>query len=213
MAQKLGAATKDAEFLQLIPFWGGRLLDYVGADIYVNNQGFRFVNEAVSWRDVSNAILGQDKQEMWAITDSQSKKGASLGVKLMNGTVKKASTIKEMAKAMGVPIQNLEETIRSYNKFAAEGMDPIFDKKVFTQQINQPPFYFGKEKLAVHFCCGGIKLNKNAEVVKLDGSIIPGLYVCGEASGGPHGHDRLGGVALTSAFVFGRIAGKNTAII
>lgn len=150
---------------------------------------------------------------MWAITDSQSKKGANLGVKLMNGTVKKASTIKEMAKAMGVPIQNLEETIRSYNKFAAEGMDPIFDKKVFTQQINQPPFYFGKEKLAVHFCCGGIKLNKNAEVVKLDGSIIPGLYVCGEASGGPHGHDRLGGVALTSAFVFGRIAGKNAAII
>ena len=56
---------------------------------------------------------------MWAITDSQSKKGASLGVKLMNGTVKKASTIKEMAKAMGVPIQNLEETIRSYNKFSA----------------------------------------------------------------------------------------------
>ncbi len=209
MAQKLGAATKDAEFLQLIPFWGARLLDYVGADIYVNNQGFRFVNEAASWRDVSNAILEQDKREMWAITDSQSKKGASLGVKLMNGTVKKASTIKEMAKAMGVPIQNLEETIRSYNKFSAEGMDPIFGKKVFTQQINQPPFYFGKEKLAVHFCCGGIKLNKNAEVVKLDGSIIPGLYVCGEASGGPHGHDRLGGVALTSAFVFGRIAGRN----
>ncbi|HAI62555.1 MAG TPA: flavocytochrome c [Parasutterella excrementihominis] len=209
MAQKLGAATKDAEFLQLIPFWGGRLLDYVGADIYVNNQGFRFVNEAASWRDVSNAILEQDKREMWAITDSQSKKGASLGVKLMNGTVKKASTIKEMAKAMGVPIQNLEETIRSYNKFSAEGMDPIFGKKVFTQQINQPPFYFGKEKLAVHFCCGGIKLNKNAEVVKLDGSIIPGLYVCGEASSGPHGHDRLGGVALTSAFVFGRIAGRN----
>lgn len=77
----------------------GRLLDYVGADIYVNNQGFRFVNEAASWRDVSNAILEQDKREMWAITDSQSKKGASLGVKLMNGTVKKASTIKEMAKA------------------------------------------------------------------------------------------------------------------
>lgn len=78
MAQKLGAATKDAEFLQLIPFWGGRLLDYVGADIYVNNQGFRFVNEAASWRDVSNAILEQDKREMWAITDSQSKKEPAL---------------------------------------------------------------------------------------------------------------------------------------
>ena len=209
MACKLGAATKDAEYLQLIPFWGGRLLDYVGGDIFVNNQGLRFVNEAASWREVSNAILEQDKREMWAITDSQSKKGASLGVKLMNGTVKKSSSIKEMAEVMGVPAQNLEETIQNYNKYAGEGLDPFFGKKVFTQKIEQPPFYFGKEKLAVHFCCGGIKLNKNAEVVKLDGSIIPGLYVCGEASGGPHGHDRLGGVALTSAFVFGRIAGRN----
>lgn len=60
----------------------------------------------------------------------------------------------------------------------------------------------------MHFCCGGIKLNKNAEVVTTSGGIIPGLYVCGEASGGPHGHDRMGGVALMSAFVFGRIAGK-----
>lgn len=212
MACKLGAATKDAEYLQLIPFWGGRLLDYVGGDIFVNNQGLRFVNEAASWREVSNAILEQDKREMWAITDSQSKKGASLGVKLMNGTVKKSSSIKEMAEVMGVPAQNLEETIQNYNKYAGEGLDPFFGKKVFTQKIEQPPFYFGKEKLAVHFCCGGIKLNKNAEVVKTDGSTIPGLYVCGEASGGPHGHDRLGGVALTSAFVFGRIAGKNAAI-
>ena len=212
MACKLGAATKDAEYLQLIPFWGGRLLDYVGGDIFVNNQGLRFVNEAASWREVSNAILEQDKREMWAITDSQSKKGASLGVKLMNGTVKKSSSIKEMAEVMGVPAQNLEETIQNYNKYAGEGLDPFFGKKVFTQKIEQPPFYFGKEKLAVHFCCGGIKLNKNAEVVKTDGSTIPGLYVCGEASGGPHGHDRLGGVALTSAFVFGGIAGKNAAI-
>ena len=39
MAQKLGAATKDAEFLQLIPFWGGRLLDYVGADITSTTKG------------------------------------------------------------------------------------------------------------------------------------------------------------------------------
>lgn len=48
MAQKLGAATKDAEYLQLIPFWGGRLLDYVGGDIYVNTVGQRFVNEGRS---------------------------------------------------------------------------------------------------------------------------------------------------------------------
>lgn len=208
MAQKLGAATKDAEYLQLIPFWGGRLLDYVGGDIYVNTVGRRFVNEGSSWKEVSEAILEQPDREMWAITDSQSQKGASLGIKLMNKVIKKADTVEEMAAQMKVPKKILKETLETYNRYAKEGKDPLFGKTQFTQTIDRPPYYFGKEKLGVHFCCGGIKLNKNAEVVPTSGGIIPGLYVCGEASGGPHGHDRMGGVALMSAFVFGRIAGK-----
>lgn len=63
MAQRIGAATKDAEYLQLIPFWGGRLLDYVGGDIYVNTVGKRFVNEGGSWKEVSEAILKQPERE------------------------------------------------------------------------------------------------------------------------------------------------------
>lgn len=208
MAQKLGAAIKDAEYLQLIPFWGGRLLDYVGGDIYVNTVGRRFVNEGGSWKEVSEAILQQPKREMWAITDSQSQKGASLGIKLMNKVIKKADSVEEMASQMKVPRKILKETLETYNQYAREGKDPLFGKNQFTQTIDRPPYYFGKERLGVHFCCGGIKLNKNAEVVKTSGEIIPGLYVCGEASGGPHGHDRMGGVALMSAFVFGRIAGR-----
>ena len=208
MAQRIGAATKDAEYLQLIPFWGGRLLDYVGGDIYVNTVGKRFVNEGGSWKEVSEAILKQPEREIWAITDSQSQKGASLGIKLMNKVISKADSIEEMAVQMKVPKKILKETLETYNHYASEGKDPLFGKALFTQTIDRPPYYFGKEKLGVHFCCVGIKLNKNAEVVSTSGSILPGLYVCGEASGGPHGHDRMGGVALMSAFVFGRIAGK-----
>lgn len=66
-------------------------------------------------------------------------------MKLMNGTVKKASTIKEMAKAMGVPIQNLEETIRSYNKFSAEGMDPIFGKRFLLNKLINRLFISAKK--------------------------------------------------------------------
>ncbi|WP_277040889.1 FAD-dependent oxidoreductase [Turicimonas muris] len=207
MAQKIGAATKDVEYLQLIPFWGGRLLDYVGGDIYVNIIGKRFVNEAASWKEVSDAILLQPQREIWAITDAQSQKGASLGIKLINKVIKKANSIEEMASEMKISPQTLRQTIDFYNQNAKKGKDPIFGKNIFTQTIDRPPYYFGKEKLGVHFCCGGIKFNQLAEVVKTDGDIIPGLYVCGEASGGPHGHDRLGGVALMSAFVFGKIAG------
>lgn len=87
--------------------------------------------------------------------------------------------------------------------------DPLFHKNSILQTISKPPFYFGLEKLCVHFCCGGVRFNENAQVINKEAKAIPGLYVCGEASGGPHGHDRMGGVALTSAFVFGKIAGQH----
>ena len=37
MAEKLGAQTVDMDAIQLIPLRGGRLLNYVGGDIYVDS--------------------------------------------------------------------------------------------------------------------------------------------------------------------------------
>ena len=125
MAQRIGAATKDAEYLQLIPFWGGRLLDYVGGDIYVNTVGKRFVNEGGSWKEVSEAILKQPEREIWAITDSQSQKGASLGIKLMNKVIRKADSIEEMAVQMKVPKKILKETLETYNHYATQNLGPV----------------------------------------------------------------------------------------
>lgn len=209
MTEPLGAALKDVEYIQLIPFWGGRLLDYVGGDIFVNKLGKRFVSESAPWKEISEAVLRQPDREMWAITDSQSRKGASLGIKLMNGVVHKADSVREMADVMKVNPDILESTLDLYNRFAVLKEDPLFHKNSILQTISKPPFYFGLEKLCVHFCCGGVRFNENAQVTNAEAKAIPGLYVCGEASGGPHGHDRMGGVALTSAFVFGKIAGQH----
>ena len=54
---------------------------------------------------------------------------------------------------------------------------------------------------------GGVKINTNTEVLKEDGSAIPGLFAAGEVTGGVHGANRLGGNAVTDIVVFGRIAG------
>ena len=45
------------------------------------------------------------------------------------------------------------------------------------------------------------------EVLKADGSVIPGLFAAGEVTGGVHGANRLGGNAVADFTVFGRIAG------
>lgn len=75
------------------PFWGGRLLDYQGADIYVDKRGQRFVNENSPWNVISNAILSLPEKRCWVITDDRSFKGRQLGVKLINGVVKKSHSI------------------------------------------------------------------------------------------------------------------------
>lgn len=56
-----------------------------------------------------------------------------------------------------------------------------------------------------HAANGGIKIDKTAYTG------AEGLYACGEATGGMHGADRIGGLSSANGIVFGRIAGASAA--
>ena len=58
----------------------------------------------------------------------------------------------------------------------------------------------------LHYQNGGLKDNAECETV------VPGLYVAGEVTGGLHGENRLMGNSLMDLVVFGRTAGRNAAI-
>ena len=126
----------------------------------------------------------------------------------MFGVVRSAGSIEEMAQGMGVDPATLAQTLERYNKFAAAGNDADFGKTMFTQQINKPPYYYGQERLYVHYCCGGLAIDEFARVLRTDGTPIEGLFAAGEVTGGIHGRDRLGGCSITDCLVFGRIAGR-----
>jgi len=57
----------------------------------------------------------------------------------------------------------------------------------------------------VHFVMGGAAIDERC------GTNVPGLFAAGEAAGGVHGANRLGGNALTEAVVFGALAGQMAA--
>merc|ERR1719284_1954041 len=59
----------------------------------------------------------------------------------------------------------------------------------------------------IHYCMGGLECTVDAECIDSSGT-IPGLYVAGEAAGGIHGNNRLGGNSLLDCVVYGRVAGK-----
>ncbi len=53
-----------------------------------------------------------------------------------------------------------------------------------------------------HYFMGGVRVNPETQA-----STVPGLFACGEAAGGMHGSNRLGGNSLSDLVVFGRRAG------
>ena len=91
--------------------------------------------------------------------------------------------------ATGVPEEKWQGAYKPYlNRYLACGID-----------LRKEPVEIAP---AAHTTCGGVRIDENCL------SEVPGLIVCGEAAGGLHGANRLGGNAGLETMVFGRIAGK-----
>ena len=57
-----------------------------------------------------------------------------------------------------------------------------------------------------HYFMGGIKVDAETSMTTVDG-----LFACGEAAGGMHGANRLGGNSLSDLLVFGNLSGIQSA--
>merc|ERR1712187_47173 len=76
-------------------------------------------------------------------------------------------------------------------------------------KVPDEPFYVAIITPVIHYCMGGLLTTPDGEVVgKKSSKALPGLYVAGEAAGGVHGNNRLGGNSLLDCVVFGRVAGR-----
>jgi fumarate reductase flavoprotein subunit len=100
----------------------------------------------------------------------------------------------------------LTATVARYNSLVAAGKgDTDFGKTPFLYQINTPPYYAAFSSPTVRDWYTGIRINTTAQVIDLDGNVIPRLYGAGESCGGFTMH------GLTKCFIFGLIAGRGAA--
>lgn len=211
LAQSLGAAWVNMDAIVMLAYWGGRMLDYQGAELYIDSEGHRFVDETAGWSRIAAEIGKLPTRSMFVITDARSVKGTNVGAKISAGRIHRAASIAEMARGMDIPAYELQRTIRNYNEHARTKTPDEFGRRVFAQTIEEPPFYWGQERLMIHATLGGLKTDRSAHVKREDGSVIEGLFVAGEVAGGIWGRDRLGGTGLLQALVLGRAAGKSAA--
>merc|ERR1711862_589943 len=75
------------------------------------------------------------------------------------------------------------------------------------KDVPTQPFYVAIITPVIHYCMGGLVTTPDGECVK-NGKKLDGLFVAGEAAGGVHGNNRLGGNSLLDCVVFGRVAGR-----
>lgn len=211
MAEAVGARLRDMDAVMAIPYWGGRVLDYTGAEIFLDDTGRRFVDETATWSAIFEKLSQTETSSFWVVTDERSRKSETFAGKFASGVVRSAPDLASLAREMKVDRAVLEETFRQYNAAALSGEDRAFGRTRFMQTIEEPPFYFGRERFDIHYCCGGIAITADAQALSEAGRPIPGLFAAGETTGGVHGRFRLGGNGLTDAFVFGRIAGESAA--
>ena len=215
MATAIGAGTVDMDQIQIHPTVEANTAALIteglrgdGA-VLINAEGKRFIDEVGTRDVVSAAEIAQTGSYSWLVVDQAMVDASSV----IQGYIKKGYTVtgetyEELGKAMGVDEAAFAETMNTWNGYVDAKNDPDFGRTSFANKLDTAPYYAIKVTAGVHHTMGGLKINTNTEVLKADGSVIPGLFAAGEVTGGVHGANRLGGNAVADFTVFGRIAGK-----
>jgi len=134
---------------------------------------------------------------------------------IAKGTVKKAGSLAELAKQVGIS-PKLEATIARYNEQAAAKNDADFNKLPGNLwPLTTPPYYAAEVRPVILVVTGaGLCIDEHARVLNAKGQPIPGLYAAGETTGNIFGRNYVGsGYAITNCITYGRIAGREAAAL
>ena len=193
--------------------------------IWVNKYGQRFVNEGAHYAYVMRAVFDQEQHIAWAIFDEGVKElgGAAIGgiwgawsddlsEEIASGKVKTGDSLSALASAIRVNGEQLEATVGKWNGDMAKGQDTLFRKDYGLVALDRSAYYATLITEVNLGSCGGLKINTEAQVVDVNGEVIPRLYAGGMAAGGFIGPYYPGsGTAINSTVCFGRISGVNAA--
>ncbi len=198
--------------------------------IMVNAEGRRFVDEGADFRTFTygkygRVILDQTGQFAWQIFDSKVLHLLRDEYRIKRVTKAKAQTLEELAgKLDDVDPKGFLAEVHAYN--AAIQTDIPFNPSVkdgrgtrglaieksnWANTIDTPPFEAYAVTCGITFTFGGLRVDTQGRVQGADDAPIPGLYCAGELLGGLFYFNYPAGSGLTSAAVFGRIAGTSAA--
>jgi tricarballylate dehydrogenase len=200
-------------------------LDSLPFGIVVNKHGQRFYDEGEDAWPKRYAIWGrliasQPEQIAFSIVDAKATRCFMPSV----FPPVAASSIRDLAVALGLPAERLDETVRAFNRAVrpgsfdhtrlddcrTEGLAP--NKTHWAQRLDTPPFWGYPLRPGITFTYLGVKVDDRARVLMADGLPARNIYAAGEIMAGNilrRGY--IAGIGMTIGTVFGRIAGEQSA--
>ena len=228
ISMKIGAKLIDMDKVQVHPtgfvdmknefekkkLLAPELLRGVGG-ILVNQTGNRFCNE-LGTRDYvteqilancekkTNRIVEQYEAFMLINQEGVDNYGNNINFYIKKGLLSSYENFTAFGNAFNISENTLKKTIQQYNMNYDNNIDE-FNKTIFPLKFNyNSTIYVGIVSPSIHYTMGGVKINRDGEVINTEGNVIKGLYGAGEVTGGVHGGNRLGGNSLLECAVFGK---------
>ena len=184
--------------------------------IFVNEGAQRFINEDCYHGRVSRTMVDQPGNKVWLLVDNAIFRKPLDLARINIAAV--GETWEEVGRELGLPEDLLAATVRTFNRYAAEGHDPAFHKAPqWLKVLGEAPF--AALELNFHdsffsfFTLGGLSTLPTGQVRDRAGDAVPGLYAAGRATSGlPRwGHGYSSGMSLADCTFFGRQAGRHAA--
>ena len=159
--------------------------------------------------------------------------GSGYQVGVVPEFMKQYDTLEELAAATGIDAAGLAATLEGFNENAKNGVDPVwhrgeydFDlgtagdptrtdlKNICLAPIEVGPFYVGEYGPGTCGTSGGLRINKDAQVLNVWGEVIPRLYAVGNTMGSAFGASYPGGGSTVGqGTVFGMLAGNHASTL
>jgi tricarballylate dehydrogenase len=197
-------------------------LDSLPFGIVVNRYGERFYDEGEDVWPKRYAIWGrliasQPDQIAFSIVDA---KAVGTFMPSVFPPIA-ASSISDLAVALGLPADRLEETVASFNRAVRPGSfnHTVLDdcrtegvvppKSHWAQRLDTPPFWGYPLRPGITFTYLSVGVDDHATVLMADGGPARNIYAAGEIMAGNilrRGY--IAGIGMTIGTVFGRIAGE-----
>ncbi|WP_420406014.1 FAD-dependent oxidoreductase [Nisaea sp.] len=179
--------------------------------IQVNLNGERFANEHQGYSEQAVDVLRQPDGVAFDVYDGRLH---ALGLEFPDyrdavnaGAARSAPTVEALAAEIGVPADRLAAAIA---ETAGQGIDR-FGRDLSGTPALEAPFYAVRVTGALFHTQGGLAVDREARVLRTDGTSFPNLLAAGGAAVGVSGPDisgYLSGNGLLTAVALGRIAGE-----